>query len=54
MDLGLPKGILIALISRNGDMFVPWGNNVLQEGDEILIFSSEELMNQAVEILGVG
>ena len=53
-DLGLPKGILIALISRKGDMFVPWGDDVLQENDEILLFSSEELMDQAVEILGVG
>lgn len=54
MDLGLPKGILIALVSRGTEMFVPWGNSVLRENDEVLIFSSEELMNKAVEILGVG
>ncbi len=53
MDLGLPKGILIALVSRDGDMFVPWGDSVLMENDEVLIFAAEELMPRAVEILGV-
>ena len=53
MDLGLPKGILIALVSRNGEMFVPWGDNDLKENDEVLIFASEELMPRAVEVLGV-
>lgn len=53
MDLDLPKGILIALISRNGDMFVPWGDSVLMENDEVLIFAAEELMPRAVEMLGV-
>ncbi len=53
MDLELPKGILIALVSRNGEMFVPWGDNDLKENDEVLIFASEELMPRAVEILGV-
>ncbi|HQO82599.1 MAG TPA: TrkA C-terminal domain-containing protein, partial [Synergistales bacterium] len=53
MDLELPKGILIALVSRNGEMFVPWGDNDLKENDEVLIFASEELMPRAVEVLGV-
>ncbi len=53
MDLGLPKSILIALVSRDGDMFVPWGDSVLMENDEVLIFAAEELMPRAVEILGV-
>ncbi len=53
MDLDLPRGILIALISRNGDMFVPWGDSVLMDNDEVLIFAAEELMPRAVEMLGV-
>ena len=35
MSLGLPKGILIALIVRRGDAFVPVGATVIQKGDKV-------------------
>jgi trk system potassium uptake protein len=53
MDLDLPKGILVALVSRRREMFVPWGDTHLEEGDEILLFASQEQMPLALEILGV-
>ncbi len=52
-DMDLPRGVLIALVSRDGEMFVPWGNSTLMAGDEVLIFGSKELMPRAAEILGV-
>jgi Trk K+ transport system NAD-binding subunit len=53
MDLGLPKGILLALICRNEQVFVPWGDTVLQPHDQIVLFASSEQMPKAVEILEV-
>ncbi|MEA3508834.1 MAG: Trk system potassium transporter TrkA [Synergistota bacterium] len=53
MDIGMPQGILLALVSRRGEAFVPWGDTVLEKGDEIMLFASSELMPKAVEILGV-
>lgn len=52
-DVDLPRGVLIALVSRGGEMFVPWGDTVLMAGDEVLIFGSKELMPKATGILGV-
>lgn len=52
-DMDLPRGVIIALVSRNTEMFVPWGDSTLMAGDEVLIFGSKELMPRAAEILGV-
>ena len=53
MSLGLPKGILIALIVRKGDTFVPVGATVLQKGDKVIVFATSDLMSEAMESLGV-
>lgn len=53
MDLGLPKGILLALICRGEKVFVPWGETVLEPLDQIVLFASSEKMPGAVEIMGV-
>ena len=52
-DLGLPKGILLALARRGEEVFVPVGETILQLGDQIVLFASSEQMPKAVEILGV-
>ncbi len=52
-DIGLPRGIILALVERGTEAFVPWGNTVLQGGDRVILFSSSELMPQAVELLEV-
>ncbi|HPF85910.1 MAG TPA: TrkA C-terminal domain-containing protein, partial [Aminivibrio sp.] len=53
MSLGLPKGILVALIVRRGEVFVPVGATVLQAGDKVIVFATSDLMPEAVEYLGV-
>ena len=45
--------IILALVERGAEAFVPWGNTVLQGGDRVLLFASSELMPQAVELLEV-
>ena len=36
-SLGLPAGMLIVLVRRAGDSFIPEGGTVLHSGDELLI-----------------
>ncbi|HCA40088.1 MAG TPA: Trk system potassium transporter TrkA, partial [Aminobacterium sp.] len=52
-ELGLPKGILVALIRRGNEVFVPKGETTLQGNDLVTLFASSELMPIAVEKLGV-
>ena len=37
VSLGLPAGMLIVLVRRAGDSFIPEGGTVLHSGDELLI-----------------
>ena len=53
MDLGMPKGMLIALVVRGEEVFVPTGSTVMHEGDRALLFASTDLMGEAGEYLGV-
>ena len=38
-DLGLPRGLLLALVLRNGVRIAPKGLTVLLEGDRVIIVS---------------
>ena len=53
MSLGMPKGMLIALIVRKGDVFVPVGATVIQGGDKVIVFATSDLMPEALDYLGV-
>jgi Trk K+ transport system NAD-binding subunit len=46
-DLSLPPNCILTSISRNDTVIVPHGNTVLQAGDIVEIFGSEEEMGQA-------
>ncbi len=39
MDLGLPVGVIVGGISRNGTTFVPDGSTVVRAGDHIIFFA---------------
>ncbi len=41
-DAGIPKGCLVAMLSRDGQSFVPSGRTVLQEGDELSLIGEDE------------
>ena len=53
MDIGLPRGALLALISRNNELIVPYGETIIQGGDKVIIFSNSKILPRAVDILGV-
>ena len=51
-ELGLPRGVLVALLARGPELFVPDGGTRLQPGDHLILFASTALMREAMEIFG--
>ncbi len=41
-QLGLPKGVLVVLIQREGDYIVPDGNTEIMKGDQLLVFTDKK------------
>jgi len=52
VDLGLPKGVLIVLISRDDDAIVPQGGTVLEPGDRLLVLVDGGTAEAVRELLG--
>ncbi len=52
-DLGLPGGILVALVIRRGEVFVPVGSTALREKDRVILFARSDQMAKAIELFGV-
>ena len=48
-ELGLPDGSLVISILRDGQGFVPAGDSVVQEGDEVLVVLDVGLESQVTE-----
>lgn len=45
-DLTLKKGILLAVIMRNGEIIIPEGNSSIQEGDSVIVIArNHHLLN---------
>ncbi|MCG3178296.1 MAG: K(+)/H(+) antiporter NhaP [Phycisphaerae bacterium] len=53
IDLGLPRGVLVALVHRNGDYFIPTGSTVLLEDDSIMVLAEPEALTE-VQRLAAG
>jgi trk system potassium uptake protein TrkA len=53
IDLGLPKGIIVALAERRGHVFVPVGSSILMPGDRVIVFATADMMDDAIRYLGV-
>lgn len=53
MDLHLKKGILIAIIRRNGRYLIPGGQEILRSGDSISLFAMSDLMPTAMRFFEV-
>jgi cell volume regulation protein A len=51
VDLGLPAGSLITLISRNEQFFVPRGDTVIAEGDVVLVLTDNAIKPQVSAVL---
>ena len=52
VDLGLPKGVLIVLMSREDDAIVPQGDTVLEPGDRLSVLVDADTADDVREILG--
>ena len=49
-DLGLPQGVIIAAIRRNGEVLIPSGDFVLEERDLLVIGAEDHQGESAVEL----
>ena len=52
MELNLPKGVLVALVGRKREVFVPGGTTRLEAGDHVILFASTPLMREAADLFG--
>ncbi|MDQ4144389.1 MAG: potassium/proton antiporter [Actinomycetota bacterium] len=54
VDLDLPQGALVVLVSRDGEFVVPQGSTVLMPGDEVLLLADEQALAVARSRIEVG
>jgi trk system potassium uptake protein TrkA len=41
-ELGLPRGMLLVAIRRNGSIFIPTGGDVIESGDQVIVAATTE------------
>jgi potassium/hydrogen antiporter len=51
VDLGLPKGALLVLVSRDDEFVVPQGATVLRPGDKALVLADPDSLRRTREIV---
>ncbi len=44
VDLGLPAGVLLVLVDRNGAALVPSGSTVIEGGDKLLVLAGRDVL----------
>ena len=52
VDVGLPQGVLIVLLSRDDDAIVPQGGTVLEPGDRLWVLVDADASGEVRELLG--
>lgn len=50
-DLPIRRGILVAVINRNGHLIIPGGNDVIMEGDSVIIVTTHKNLTDLTDIL---
>jgi trk system potassium uptake protein TrkA len=48
---GLPDGVVIGAITRNGDFVIPRGGTVIEPGDTVVLFVDADVVEEATAIL---
>ena len=51
MDVGLPKGVLVAALERGEELLLPRGGDQIMVGDRLLIVAKSELSTKLNEFL---
>ncbi|HEX2046946.1 MAG TPA: potassium/proton antiporter [Acidimicrobiales bacterium] len=54
VDLQLPQGVLVVLVSRGGDFVVPQGSTVLMPGDTVLLLADDGALARARSLIEAG
>jgi potassium/hydrogen antiporter len=54
VELGLPKGTLLVLLSRDGEFVVPQGSTELLPGDRVLVLADPESLQQTKALVEEG
>ncbi len=49
-NINLPGEVLVAMLRRNGSLFVPHGATQFQRGDEVTLIGTQESVEQAVQL----
>ncbi|MFB6311201.1 MAG: Trk system potassium transporter TrkA [Salinirussus sp.] len=47
----LPEGIVLGAVTRRGELIVPRGGTVLEEGDHVVVFVDADVIDEAEELL---
>ncbi|MGI5875855.1 MAG: Trk system potassium transporter TrkA [Dethiobacteria bacterium] len=45
-DVGIPRGVIIGAIMRNGKVIIPNGNSIIKSTDRVIVFTLESLMER--------
>ncbi|MGF1473674.1 MAG: Trk system potassium transporter TrkA [Rubrobacteraceae bacterium] len=45
-EVGFPEGAIVGAVLRNGDVVIPTGNEVLQKGDDTVVFTVESAVDE--------
>jgi cell volume regulation protein A len=53
VEVSMPKGSLIVLVRRRGDVFVPRGSTQIEENDTLLILAEKDSINDVYQALDV-
>jgi len=48
--ISFPKGAIIGAVTRNGDVFVPVGDTVIQAGDKVVVFTLPKAVSDVEEM----
>ena len=51
--ISLPKGVLVTVIVRNGEVIIPSGKSIINAGDRIVIFAGRKAISKIEKILAV-
>ncbi|MDQ4069488.1 MAG: cation:proton antiporter, partial [Actinomycetota bacterium] len=54
VDLQLPQGVLVVLVSRDGEIVIPQGSTVLMPGDTVLLLADDGALARARSLIETG
>ncbi|HHX77861.1 MAG TPA: Trk system potassium transporter TrkA, partial [Firmicutes bacterium] len=52
-DIGIPKGVIIGAIFRNGKIIIPNGESIIQSTDRVVVFTLENQMESVKRLFNV-